>query len=173
MKKPMSHKTLVAILLMLSVACRNQGAEAYFENCKYGKPEAIFDASTPQIEEHSFKLRREEGIERIVFESGKELTIRQMGCDAIRQEFEFVLPGTYDKGSVRKWVEITVQEFQSLANLGANYLMFSSWAQAISGSSEQINLAESVEIQPGFYVNIDRVIGQESTTLLVTLSEKP
>lgn len=169
----MNYKSLAAALLMLVAACRNQGAEAYFENCKYGKPEAIFDSSVPGLREHNFTLKKQEGVEKLVFESGKVLTIRQMGCDAIRQEFEFDLPGQYEKGTAEKWVERTVQEFQALAGLGPNYLMFSSWAQAIAGKSEQIRLAESVEIQPGFYVNIDRVVGPDSATLLVTLSETP
>lgn len=169
----MNYKYLAAALLLLIVACRNQGAEAYFENCKYGKPQAIFDVSVPGIIEHEFQLKREEGVEKITFESGKDLTIRQMGCETIRQEFAFDLPGQYEKGSAQAWIERAVQEFQSLASLGPDYLMFSSWAQAIAAKSEQIRLAESVEIQPGFYVRIDRVVGADNATLLITLSETP
>ena len=152
----------------------NQNGDAYFENCRYGKPVAIFEESLPGIAKHDFQLKAGEGIERVVFESGKELTIIQSGCDSIRQDFHFVFPDEkYANADPSFWIDTTVEEFRAFAGLGPQYLMFSSWAQSIASKKESIRLAQSEEIQPGFFVRIDRIVSSDHAILMVTLSEKP
>jgi len=168
-----TRSVVVTILVFLFSACGEDNTDAYFENCKYGKPKAIFSSDTPRVESHSFRIKNREGIEEIEFESGKSLTIIQTGCDSIRQVFQFRLPGSYEKGSALKWVELTVEQFEFLASLGPEYMVFSSWAQSIAARAEFIKLAGSTEIQPGFFVGIDRVISRDHVDLLVTLSESP
>lgn len=168
-----TRPVVVMMLLLLLSACGEDNTDAYFENCKYGKPKAIFSSDTPGVESHSFRLKSKEGIEKIIFESGKELTIIQTGCDSIRQNFQFRLPGSYEKDGSLKWVEITVEQFEYLAGLGPEYMVFSSWAQSIAARAQTIRLAESTEIQPGFFVRIDRIISRNHADLLVTLSESP
>lgn len=168
----MEYRLLLGLLLALC-ACENDKADTYFANCRYGEPEAIFNASLPGVIEHDFRLKTKEGVERLRFDSGKELTIVQAGCDSIRQDFQFYLPGSFPKADSGYWVEKAVEEFQQLGRLGNEYMMFSSWAQAIAAAGASLQLTESIEIQPGFYVRIDRVVSQDHANLLVTLSETP
>jgi len=164
---------LVSLMIFLLYCSSDRNTDAGFENCRYAKPEAIFSESLAEVEEHSFKIRKKEGIEQLRFKSGKELTIIQSGCDSIRQEFQFNLPGSFPKGDAEYWVAKAVEEFQQLGAMGPQYMMFSSWAQAIAAQAEHIQLTESNEIQPGFFVRIDRVLSQGDANLLVTLSETP
>ncbi len=159
--------------LLLLLSCQNQSADAYFADCRYGKPEAIFSEELDGVVEHSFRLKPREGIEELRFESGKRLTIVQAGCDSIRQDFQFYLPGSLPKADAEYWVGKAVEEFQQLGSIGPRYMMFSSWAQAIAARAETIQLTESTEIQPGFFVRIDRVVSQDHAMLMVTLSETP
>lgn len=159
--------------LLLLLSCQNESADAYFADCRYGKPEPIFSEELESVVEHSFRLRPREGVEQLRFESGKTLTIVQSGCDSIRQDFEFFLPGAFPKADAEYWVGRAVEEFQQLGGIGPRYMMFSSWAQAIAARAEAIQLTESMEIQPGFFVRIDRVVSQDHAILMVTLSETP
>lgn len=170
----MTLKPLAALIpLLFLMACSDSNAGDYFENCKYGEPKAIFSPDIPEIKTHRFMIRQGEGVEEITFESGKELTIVQMGCDSIRQDFQFYLPGNFERGSTARWVERTVEEFNFLASLDSRYLVFSSWAQSIEAQEDTIKLAQSEEIQPGFFVKIDRILEPDHARLMVTLSESP
>ena len=168
-------KTFALLLTLVFLSgCGNNKDNTYFEDCRYGRPVAILNDTLPGIEEHHFELRSREGVEEVSFESGEELTIIQSGCDSIRQDFQFRLPGEgYHDADREFWVDKAIQEFRSFAGLGPKYIMFSSWAQAIEAKKESIHLAQSEEIQPGFFVRIDRISSSDHAILMVTLSETP
>ncbi len=169
----MKYSMFLLFLLLLTLACQNENADEYFSNCRYGKPKAIFSGSIPGIEGHDFRIKSLKGIEEVNFSDGVELTIIQSGCDSIRQDFQFTLPGNYEKEEAIFWVTKAVEEFQRLSRLGPDYLVFSSWAQSINARAETIQLGISEEIQPGFYVRVDAVPSSGDAILMVTLSESP
>lgn len=170
----MKYWILFLLIGISAFSCRHQSSADNFKDCPSGKPEAIFSKDIAPIQRHQFQIRRQEAIETIVFESGKKLTIIQTGCDSIRQEFRFEFPDKIEGNQpAAYWVDQAVREFEFLSSLGPQYLVFSSWAQAISNNSNAIHLSESTEIQPGFFVRIDRITGSDHTILTVILSEGP
>jgi len=174
--KTMKHihpAPLILITMWLAAACGGSATQEGFADCRYGEPEPIFNESIPQIQSHDFELNKRKGIEEIDFTSGEELTIIQSGCDTIRQDFQFRLPGDYRDKTDMFWITKTVQEFQRLGDLGPEYLAFASWSQAISEKADAIQLSKSQQIQPGFYVTIEKIVSADHALLIVALSERP
>jgi hypothetical protein len=142
-----------------------------FDQCKYGKPQAIFTEAHPDVKRQQFRIAKQESIEEIVFANGKRLTIRQSGCDTISQHFEFLLPEETWSDTPEFWIQRSIEEFDELATIDPSSLGFSTWARAIEAHAPAMSLTESFEVQPGFYVRIDRIVDTDHAILMVTLSE--
>jgi len=160
---------------ILLFSCQNNNEKDEFENCRYGEPKAIFDTEMEEVKSHQFRIKQKEGVENVSFTDGTELTIFQSGCDYIKQQFQFEMAVTNDSTDTslpEYWIAATINVFQKLGSMGPDFFSYSSWAQAIAERAADFKLAEFLEVQPGFFVKIDRIESSDSHTLLVTLSEE-
>lgn len=170
----MRINSLIFMLSFLLSACVGSEKKTEpFANCKYGQPIAIFNPAIPSLANHQFVLESTASTESLLFKDGLELTLIQSGCDDRVQEFQFKLKGKYQDRTNTFWVEKTLDLLQKLGRLGPDYQVFNAWAEALSLQSDQILLGQSIEVQPGFFVRIDKILSQEHAILLLILSEKP
>ncbi len=172
----MKYGIYFCLLGLLFFSCQNDTSSGDFDKCKYGQPEAIFDDELEEVEYHRFRLKKKEGVEKVRFHSGLELTIYQSGCDYIKQEYQFELPAIPDSIDTQEpvyWIGRTISSFQELGSLGPEFFSYASWAQTIAEQAAEFKLAEFLEVQPGFFVKVDRIEGEKENILLVTLSENP
>ncbi len=161
---------LMIFILILTISCRQGGKSS---DCEYGSPTAIFNADQPGIQQHSFALQGNEAREEVIFSDGLELTLLQSGCDNIRQEFQFNLKGNFSTQTPDFWITQAIQKLKRLGSMGYNYNGFSQWAQFIEAQKGNMKLAESTALEPGFYVQIDRILGVDNATLVLILSNTP
>lgn len=166
-------------LLLLSIAftligCNNNKVgRTDFSDCKYQAPAAIFSDSLSRVSRHQFALRQLEGVEEIDFDNGLNLTIIQSGCDAIRQEFQFQISGqSFPSADKNFWITQTIDWLKFLSSLHPKYLSFNDWGKAISIQAPSIELGEPIELQDGFFVEIDKIISSDHAILLLILSQK-
>ncbi len=164
--------TISLIFILISCGSKNQTSDDPFVHCKFGKPESVFSKNIPKINSHEFHLSGKEGIEKVVFENGVHLEIIQSGCDAIRQEFQFFLPGNFEKTSADYWALKAVEQFQYMSVLDEKFAPFSFWANAIRQSAQHFNLGRSLEVQPGTFVTLDKIFSPDYTILIVVLSQR-
>lgn len=159
------------LFLLILPACKNNAAKDSFSDCKYGRPEAIFEPSLSDISNHQFSVEKNESIEDIQFKDGRELRIMQSGCDRIKQEFHFKLPGDLKDKDANFWLLAAVNQFKQLSALGPNYAAYDLWAQAIARKADEIKLAQETELEAGFTFTYDRIISSDHAILMLTLSE--
>ncbi len=168
----MNWKYLSLIFIVgLLVACRNSPSES---ECKYGTPKAIFSATQQGIKTHQFvNPKKDAAVEQVTFDDSLQLTLLQSGCDHVRQEFQFILPGDFINQKPEFWIELSIGLLRRLGSMGPDYAVFSAWAQSIESQKDAINLAENTALQQGFYVKIDRILADQSATLVLILSDEP
>jgi hypothetical protein len=155
------------------VSCGGAPGQDAFAECRYGAPEPIFQANLPAVARHHFQLLKGQGIERLAFKDGLELEVLQSGCEYIEQEFRFRKEGQFQKAPADFWIDEAARIFNRLGNLGPEYLSYYSLSQAIDEQAGRINLAQDIELQPGFFLKIEPVSVGDETTLVVRLSERP
>lgn len=169
-------KMRFAVLLISFVlgSCRNNRiASENLADCPHPVPIAIFSDTLPAVTRHQFNLNAMESVEEVTFRNGVELTLIQSGCEARKQEFRFRLPGeNFPANDQAFWREQITQQLRFLANLGPQYLALNAWTEAIEQLEGQIMLGEAIEIQPGFYIEIDRIISSDYAILLLILAER-
>lgn len=159
-------------LLIFGILC-SSCQQTREKKCKYGKPEAIFSQTLPGVTLHVFSEFDQEAVERVVFKDSLEFTLTQSGCDHVRQLFEVKMLGNYQNRAPIFWVLESLELLQRLSNMGPAFQTFAVWAQSIETIKEEIKLSESTQVQPGFFVKIDRVLSEQNATLVLTLSDEP
>ena len=147
--------------------------EADYSNCRYEKPEAIFYDGLPQISDHTFGQLGRGSEEHFVLSGSIEVTILQYGCDFRTQEFIFKPAGQNDCDSSEDCAVQIAQLLQALSRLGPEYHVFRAWGQAIKKIAPQVSYDESIKLADGFWIKVGKQKSFGSTTLLLTLSEKP
>ena len=177
----MKFNPLALIVLVLTFGCKNQPNvhntdpavdKDPFVNCKYGSPKPIFEEALSAVKMHQFQINGMEGIEEIEFEDSLGLTLIQSGCDAIRQEFRFRIPGSDFTGHENGfWISQCVGLLNFLATVDDRYASFYMWGQSIQEMASGIQLGEPVEVQPGFFAEIDKILASDHAILLLILSE--
>jgi hypothetical protein len=169
------HSLFVVGIVLLGQACGSDASQQNTSDCEYGDPTPIFNPEAETVVNHNFMKTGTEGLEAVQFENGVFLEIFQSGCEKVRQEFRFRLPrpeNTDLENDPSFWKEVALQQLSYLGSMGPEYQPFQMWAQAL-GNTEEFKLAESREVQPGFFMKIDRILGDNSTTLLIILSQEP
>ncbi len=164
---------LFFFITTLTFSCRLANKEPETNDCKYGIPTAIFQKNQPNVEMHSFRASETEGTEIVRFSNGVVLTLLQSGCNNIRQEFRFEFPTAPETDQPQYWIAQSINLLRMLGSMGPDYQVFSMWAQAIEARAKEIKLAETLELQQGFYTRIDRIAGANNATLVITLSDMP
>lgn len=164
----------IALLLIGVMGCQNGAKNGNNPNhCKYGEPVAIFDAKIPGISKHTFISKGQTGEETVKFDSGKELTLIQSGCNDIRQELQFNLPSIDFPNDTDFWIQKAIMELTALSQLNKKLAAFSMWASMIQSQKSDIHLAESFALSNGFYVQIDRIPSSDHFLLIIVLSDHP
>lgn len=171
---PKSIFFLVLLIGLFIVGCGDDAPKQNstdFSDCKYGKPEAIFSASIPQITSHSFNIHQREGIELANFDNGIKMELIQSGCDNIIQSFKFRIPGDHRKKSSLEWVDEAVKQLRYLGGLDQKYAALSFWGNEIEQIKSTLKLGSTQDIQQGFKVKIDKVLSTRESILLLELSQ--
>lgn len=163
-------KYLFGSLLLLFFACNNSDP---FADCQYGRPQAVFSATLPQIKQHTFTLADQQGIEQIQFTDGNKLELIQKGCNDIVQEFIFELPGQFksEADDTAFWIKKALERFRYLSQLDEQYADLEMWVQAIGAVAPQLKLGDKTEVQSGFFVEINRVVSTTYAILTVEFSQ--
>ena len=68
---------------------------------------------------------------------------------------------------------LAVAQFDNIADIGPDFMVFGSWAAALIRNRDQFEFGESVRIQKGFYAKLDRMTGKKGGILVLTLSQIP
>lgn len=164
----------LTLLVACVMSCQNGGKNGSNPNhCKYGEPVAIFDDKLPGIAKHTFASKGQSGEEYVKFESGKELTLIQSGCNDIRQELQFSLPGINFPNDADYWIQRAIIELTTLAQMNKKLAAFTMWASMIQSQKSDIHLAESFSLSNGFYIQVDRIASSDHFLLIVVLSDHP
>ncbi len=165
-------KVLLGVLIALS-ACQPAVNPDAFAGCAYTEPEPVFNENLPGVIDYSFQPGIKESNEQVKFDDGLNLNIRQSGCDHLKQEYIFEIPGNYTSRNTQYWVRQTVLLLKELSKLGPEYVVFEHWSLAIERAGGKINLSQNTEIEEGFYVSLDRDLFSDHATLMLTLSDQP
>jgi len=140
-----------------------------FANCKYKEPKAVFEGAYAKIDSQKWELKKMDGIEEIWFRNGMHLELLQQGCDKLKQTFHFTLPGKFTADE--NWVLLAASQFEYLGSISESHFELGIWGKAIEQHNSSLSLGEKIQLQPGYSVKIDKVLGEESTLVMVELSE--
>lgn len=176
LNKTMQHPVKVRVLLLLlplSYSCQNEQETNSYSDCRYEAPQAVFSDELPTVSSHHFVLRQEAAEEEIAFEDGVGLTLRQSGCEVIRQEYHFSIPQQLKEADRAFWISLTGTLLRRLAELGPEYLVYSSWARSIEAAGDRFQTGVSLEVQPGFFFQLDHHLHADRTTVVVIFSQEP
>ena len=165
---PFSPTLLLLVIFGGLIAC---GEKDPFADCQYGKPQPVFSNQTPRVVQHNFTIRALQGIEQVVFDNKTKLELIQKGCDDIRQEFVFEIPGSFSSQPDDFWIQRAVAQFRFLSALDPQYADLQLWAQAIEANAPQMKLGENTQVQPGFFVKINRIVSTDYVILTVEFSQ--
>ncbi len=154
-------------------ACRQGDAPKKLEDCPYGKPKPIFSEEMPGVKRHVFVEEPYTATEEFTLGDTLQITIIQSGCEAPVQEFRFSLPRRPAADDAALWVKQCVDILYGLSALSTQTAPLSAWAQAIEVQIPNFVLGESLEIQQGTYVEIDRIPSAEGVILMLILGAEP
>jgi len=159
--------TTLFVLLLIQTACNSAGKKG---DCPTA-PQAIFSEDLESVVMHDFMRTGAEGLEVVSFSNGVFLEVFQSGCDTLRQEFRFRLPAVAgEEKSPEYWLQEAQNQFRALGALGPDYLPFNQWADALSSRQEQFRLAQPMEVESGFWMQVDKIDSFDGPTLVVVLS---
>ena len=133
-------------------------------------PSAIFSADLPDVDAHDFHQTGAEGLEIVSFHSGVFLEVFQTGCDSLRQEFRFRIPGIEESETPGFWLEEAQNQFRALGALGPEYAPFTHYADALALQDEAFHLAQPMEVDNGFWIQIDQIKSFDGPTLIIVLA---
>ena len=156
---------LSSLTLVLLFSCNNTPEQT----CKYGEPVPIFGKEMPGVASHSFEAKGQDANEKVSLERGMQIEILQSGCDAIRQEFRFLIDEEEQEGE--NPVEKCGAIFISLSGMDPDLAGLANWGNVILEYSDQLKLGETTQVSEGFFIKIDRIRQGDQTLLIAILSE--
>lgn len=165
----MSKTLFICWVTLLLVACQNDGRPS--NDCPLGEPTPIYSSDLSFVKRHAFEKTGQTSEEQVVFADNLHLTIRQSGCEAIRQDYIFLLP-PLPEAETQFWVEKSIELFGQLASYSENFYSFNQWAYKINEFKTDFRLTEPFEVAPNIYIKIDRIPAQEETQLIITLLQE-
>lgn len=171
-------KSIPLLLLLVTVllfSCKgnkeNTDNSNPFANCKCGSPLPIFKDNLPNvIDGRNFAITNKQGIENVFFKDGVELQIIQSGCDDLTQEFTFKYRDRKIAAySNAEWIQHGATQFLKIGGFAPRYASFQQWGEAIEKFKDKMVLGESMEMERGFFMKIDKVANQNEATMIVTM----
>lgn len=161
-------KHLLPFLVLTITAC----GDSTPAKCPLGDPKAMFSPEMAGVQQHHFAVKGQESLEELLLERGVLLSIRQTGCDALRQEFQFQVPGNYTNYPDSLWLKEAVRQFYSLGNLSEKTAGLKMWASAIESARPTMRIAEPKQLDQNIFVQVDKIVGAEESTLRVVLLQE-
>ena len=167
--------TRFSIILLLFVAfffaCGESNSDP-FADCQYKKPVAAFSESLSEVNSHTFKMEGTTGVEQVLFKNGVSLELYQSGCNEIRQEFRFIIPGTFEIDEPQFWIDQAAQQFDYLGELSDAHAGMLMWAGEIRKNTARLELGQALEIQPTYFIKIDRIRSMDKVLIIVELFQR-
>lgn len=139
--------------------------------CAYGSPTPIFSKDLEKVSTHHFTVNGQDASETIEFSNGLFLEILQGGCNSVRQEFRFLIPGESKEDVPAYWVAMAIDLFHLLGDISEKYLVYHQYGKALEEKGNNIKLGESFELGEGFGIKVDRIAGTNQNILIVELSQ--
>jgi hypothetical protein len=140
--------------------------------CALGAPQAIFSKDLAGVTDHHFEVKGQESLEELMLERGVYLKVYQTGCEELRQEFQFLVQGDYASYPDSLWLREAVRQFYHLGNLSEKTAGLKMWASAIEAVRTDMRMAEPKQLDQNIYVQVDKVVSAEESTLRVILLQK-
>ncbi len=160
---------LILSALAVCIGCAGNSADKQSADCPIPPPAAIFKKNVEGISNHKFALSGRDSEESIEFVDSTTVTIYQSGCDKVTQEYRFSLPPSF-KGISNS--ALAVDRLSYMSRLGPDYMTFGGWAKAIDGLREEFAQTNTVQVEPGFYVSLDKLESSDRSTLIIKLFQK-
>lgn len=157
---------LFIFVIFLCWQCTNDSKPT----CKYGNPEPIFSTEFEKVSGHKFEMKGQEAYENVLFHNGLKLEIIQSGCDNINQAFHFLLPGDFSKESPDFWKEVAIQNFGFLSTVSDKHMSLHHLSNSIRNSYHKIKLGQTVRLEEGYFLKIDKVLSPDTGVLILELS---
>lgn len=162
---------IVFLFVTLFFACGESSSDP-FADCQYKKPVAAFNESLSEVNSHTFKMEGTTGVEQVLFNNGVSLELFQSGCNEIRQEFRFTIPGTFEIDDPQFWVDQAAQQFDYLGELSDAHAGMLMWAGEIRKNAPRLELGQALEIQPTYFIKIDRIRSTDKALIIVELFQR-
>ncbi|MBX2926689.1 MAG: hypothetical protein KF852_02535 [Saprospiraceae bacterium] len=166
-------KFCLLCLVLAATACQQNKAPRQLKDCPMGVPKPVFPAQMPGVSSHRFTPEPYSATEELILADTLPLTLIQSGCEAPVQEFRFTILRRPERDDSAFWVNKCVEILYAISGMGNELLPLAAWAQTVEDSSPNFILGESLLIQQGAYVTIDRIPSAEGVILLLTLSAEP
>jgi len=157
---------LIFFSLLLLSACGGSSPK-----CSYGSPTAIFSKDLEKVSTHHFTVNGQDASETIEFNNGLFLEILQGGCNSVRQEFRFLVPGKSQEDADAYWVAMAINLFHLLGDVSEKYLVYHQYAKALEEKGNNVKLGEPFELGEGFGMKVDRIAGNDQNILIVEMSQ--
>lgn len=164
----------ISIFLSLClISCGGSGASTQkgFEDCAYGKPQALFAESMDLVTEHQFMINDQESNETAIFKNGTKLELQQSGCEKPKQTFQMTLVGDFTTQPDPFWVSMTADMFAYFATCDESLQPFVFWQTAVKRDAAAIRLGRVHVLEAGKSIKVDKIIGNQTAILVVDLIE--
>lgn len=171
MTLPKLSTYLFLALFLVIQACNDSPKQ---KGCKYGTPVAIFK-DIPGLQGHDFQQTGQDAVERIeVPDLSMTIEVFQSGCNALQQEFRFLLNGTYQLNTPPAVCAIDIASiFNSLAEKAPERLaLLQQWAGAIQTDASNFQYNEPLMLQgSNVKAQIDKSHQADAAILSITFSQ--
>jgi hypothetical protein len=168
-----SFKICFFCLALGALACQQNKAPRQLKDCPMGTPRPVFPEQMAGVGAHQFIAEPYSATEELIIADTLPLTLIQRGCEAPVQEFRFLINHRPERDDSSFWVNKCVEILYAISGMGKELLPLSAWAQTIEDNLPNFILGESLLVQQGAYVTVDRIPSAEGVILLLTLSAEP
>jgi len=151
--------------LLTLLACETK------KTCKY-KPAPIFEAGLPHVLQYNFEVQGQQSLESLLLDTNILLEISQDVCTETRQEYRFRVQGDFSKFPDSLWLKEATRQLVFLSSFSQKQAPLKAWADIIELRRSDMKLGEDREVEPGVFVQVDKVISPEQSTLLLVFSQK-
>ncbi len=151
--------------LLGAVACKTE------QKCPY-KPAPIFSKDLPHVVQYLYEQQGQQSLESIFFDTNVLLEIEQDICKETIQEYRFSVPGDYSDFPDSMWFKEAVLQLNFLSKLSEAHAPLRTWAGILEENRQEMKLGEEKSVELGAYLTVDKVIGPEKSTLLVTFVQR-
>lgn len=166
-------KFCILCFVLVATACQQNKGSRQLKDCPMGMPQAVFSAQMTGVSSHRFISEPYSATEELILADTLPLTLIQSGCEAPVQEFRFTILRRPERDDPTFWVNKCIEILFGISAMGNELLPIAAWAQTIEENLPNFILGESLLVQQGAYVTIDRIPSAEGVILLLTLSAEP